>query len=105
MAKTVLNKETTSWVEIDVTALKGADKAAYEKMRSANKAASEARQAFEGRVVAKLRTQERLPAGKVPFFTHRFGRSSMAVDKADGALLVQDAPSASGTREKHTFQL
>ncbi len=91
-----LNPDSTTWAPIDVAKLKGADKAAYEAMRNANAAAAEARQAFEERLIAKLRTTGQLSAGKVPFITHRFGKTSLAVDKQDGALLVQDAPTKGG---------
>lgn len=101
MAKQRLNKDTTAWIEVDVSGLKGKDKATYEAMREANRLAAQARQACEDMLIRRLRNAGALDPEHVPFIGFQFGKVTIAHEKHDdgstGGMIVQKAaPKATG---------
>lgn len=90
-----LNNETTDWIAVEVTSK--AMKTAHATYTKAQAAANEARQALEDLKTRELVGKGEIPDGSKPYYSHRFGKWSVAVDKVDGTVL-SERTSATGKR-------
>lgn len=94
MAKAKLATETTDWLDVEITSPKL--QKAHAEYRKAMETMKAAREAMEAIKTAELVKAGLVPAGYVPVYAHRFGWS-IATEKADGAIIVQEATKAKAT--------
>lgn len=80
-------KKQLSWMEVDLSAVKGNKK--YDAYKAKQKEASEARAAFEEDFINQARSKKAIDDTQTLRFSYNFGKLSVAKD-------VKDAPKTAG---------